>query len=104
MSTNFNGTVQAHETIPEDSIVGIRALWEPIALYGTIVSEELIDAESQHLGGGQMVTRIREAFAQFALIPSRQIFYRDCKLPFQPTHTFSVGYVCMSDSSHKFCR
>ena len=104
MSTNFDGTVRAQKGIPEDSIEGIQALWEPIAVYGSIVSEELIEAQCHHLGAGEMVSRIREAFAQCSLIPSRQIIYRDCKLPHQPQHTFSVGYVCQSNSSHKFCR
>lgn len=92
------------ETVPEDSIDGIQKFWEPIAAVNSIVSEHLMDAQSQNLGAAQMIEKMRAAFAQFSLITTGQTTYYDCKLPFQPSHTFSVGYVCDTDAGHRFCR
>lgn len=105
MSYEYDSAVRAPETVPEDSIKGIQGLWEQVAAFNNIISEQIIDAQSNHLGAADMLMRMREALGRVSgfLISTDQTLYYDCKLPYQPSHSFSIGYVCQTDPEHKFC-
>jgi hypothetical protein len=103
MSYNSDTTQLAYAPLPEDSIEGIRMVWGPIAAQSNIVSQNLIEAESQNLGAAELVQRIQHTLARFSLLSHHQTDYYQCELPFQLPHTFSRGYVCQSNSGHKFC-
>jgi hypothetical protein len=101
--SNYDGTQFAYEPIPEDSIEGLRVLWAPIAAHNSMVSQHLIEAQSLNLGASQMFARLRPALSWMSVLSTDQTDYYDCQLPYQLPHTFSHGYICQSDSVHRFC-
>jgi hypothetical protein len=90
----------------EDSLELVRQLWERVEFFNSLISEQLIEAQVGERGARETLQGIDEAMHPVlaSVISTGQTIYYDCKLPRQPAHTFNRGYVCKSDSDHKFCR
>lgn len=96
----MSSTEFEYPRIAEDSIEGIRILWEPIAARNSVVAQCLIEAQSQNFGAGEFLARIQRAIS---FISTGQVDYYNCALPYQLPHKFSHGYVCETDPAHRFC-
>ncbi len=90
---------------PDDAVELIRQFWERIEYFNSLISEQIIEAQSGERDATEILRSVDAAIQNLSasVVSTGRTFYYDCKLPYQPAHVFSKGYTCKLDSSHKFC-